>query len=61
VEEFELEKVNIMEDPKRAGSFGITSVPTFILLNEDGFEVARTVGARGPKQFKEWLESRGSK
>jgi thioredoxin 1 len=57
VEEFELEKVNIMEDPKRAGSFGITSVPTFILLNEDGFEVARTVGARGPKQSNPEFEA----
>lgn len=60
VEEFELEKVNIMEDPVRANSFGITSVPTFVLLNEDGYEVARTVGARGPQQFREWLESHGS-
>ena len=56
VDAVELERVDIHEDPKRSAAHGITAVPTFILINEDGFEVSRKIGLVPAPTFKEWIK-----
>lgn len=38
------DRINPFENPELAGNFNIGSVPTLILLDEDGNEVMRSVG-----------------
>lgn len=51
-----LEKVNIHEQSKYAATFGVTAVPTFVLLNEEGVEVSRKIGAVPAPTFKNWIQ-----
>ena len=41
----EIEKVNVDEDSAKAQNFDIGTIPTFVLVNEDGREIARVKGA----------------
>jgi thioredoxin-like negative regulator of GroEL len=50
-----LEKVNIAVNNTRANYYGVTAVPTFILLNSDGVEISRKIGAVPAPIFKNWI------
>lgn len=52
----EFEKVNVDNDSDRAGRAGILSIPTYV-IEKDGKEVDRLIGARGKEVFKKWIES----
>lgn len=45
---FSVYKVNVDEVPEAADKFGVSSIPTFVVI-KNGTEMARTVGA-APKQ-----------
>jgi thioredoxin 1 len=53
-------KVNVDNEPERAAKYRANALPTFIIVNENGDEVARQVGVwsglnvRG--KIMEWLE-----
>lgn len=51
----DLEKVDASEDYKLADDYGISAVPTFVLLKGDK-EVDRKLGAMSGPQFKAWIE-----
>ena len=51
-----LEKIDVVEESKRVRVHGVTAVPTFILLNEDGFEVGRKIGAIPAPTFRDWIK-----
>ena len=52
----EFSKVNVDEDQETAQKYGVLSIPTYVIEN-DGKEVDRLIGARGKEAFKSWLES----
>lgn len=43
-------KVNVDEQPELAGRFGVTSIPTLVVM-KDGAEVRRALGARPKAQI----------
>lgn len=47
-------KINVDEEPELASSFGVTSIPTLIVL-QDGKVVRRSLGARPKAQILELL------
>lgn len=42
--------------PEQYGSYGITGIPTYILLDDENKEVRRVVGATPKPQFEKFLE-----
>lgn len=52
-----LAKVNTEEEQALAARFGITSIPTLMLIR-DGREVARQPGAMGTQDIVRWVRSR---
>ena len=48
---FEIEKVNVDEDPKKASEFGVLGIPTYVVL-KDGKEVGRKVGVSRKEDLK---------
>jgi thioredoxin 1 len=53
---YPLTEIDIDEDTDRAASFGIRGVPTMVLLDDDGNEIKRVVGAHAPEKLKAELE-----
>lgn len=47
-------KVDASTESELASEFGITAVPTFVLLSE-GAKKAQLTGARSKKDFEKWL------
>jgi thioredoxin-like negative regulator of GroEL len=51
-----LVKVNVDDHPGVSARFQVQGIPT-LLLFRDGQLVDKTVGARGPDQLQQWVES----
>ncbi|MGB8158485.1 MAG: thioredoxin, partial [Pseudolabrys sp.] len=47
-------KLNVDENPKTAGQYGIMSIPTLMLF-KDGKEAARQVGAAPKQKLHQWI------
>ena len=47
-------KVDASEEGKLAADFGVTAVPTFVLL-DNGVRKAQLTGAKPKKAFEQWL------
>ncbi|MEM4348019.1 MAG: thioredoxin [Candidatus Anstonellaceae archaeon] len=56
MKEVKFGKVNVDEEPELAESFGISSIPTLVLL-KDGKIVASRVGAATKETLKGWILS----
>ncbi len=56
VGKIEFEKINVDKNSDRAGMSGVLSIPTYV-IEKDGKEVDRLVGARGKETFKTWVLS----
>lgn len=52
----EIESIDIDEEPSRVSKFAIRGVPTMILVDDNGKELSRSVGAMTPTEILEWLE-----
>ena len=52
--DIEFAKINIDESDE-AGKFGVTSIPTFILIRNNA-EISRKNGVMTKEAFKNWLE-----
>ena len=52
-----IDVIDIDENTELANQYKIRSVPVLVLL-KNGEEVKRSVGAKTPKQLKEWLEAK---
>ncbi len=52
----EFEKINVDENQTEAGKYGVMSIPTYI-IEKDGKETGRLIGARGKEAFKTWILS----
>lgn len=52
---YSFERVDVDAEPERASRMGIRGVPTLIILNEQGQEEARKIGAFPKNKFIEWL------
>lgn len=50
------EKVNVDENSERASQAGVLSIPTYI-IEKDGKEIDRQIGARSKDSFKSWIFS----
>jgi len=53
-DELKVVKVNVDEEPELAALFGVSTIPTIVLI-KDGKPVAATVGARGKAQLEKAL------
>jgi thioredoxin 1 len=53
-------QVNVDEDQTEAQKFGVMSIPTFVILDENGTELDRKMGAMTKDQFESWIESHTS-
>ena len=52
--------IDIDENPQERANYHVRSIPTFILVGEDGLEVARKTGSASLSEMKAWVEeSRG--
>lgn len=49
--DLEIEKVNVDEDTAYAQNFDVTSVPTYVLKNDEGREIKRVKGAMPKYRF----------
>lgn len=50
------EKVNVDEDQEKAQKYGVLSIPTYV-IEKDGKEIDRQIGARRKEVFKTWILS----
>ena len=57
--DIEFAKINIDESDE-AGKFGVTSIPTFILMRNNA-EISRKNGVMTKEAFKNWLEQYDNK
>ncbi len=55
----EIEKVDASEDMDKAEEFGVSTVPTLIVFDENGTEVKRFIGLTQTKQLSEFFSSYG--
>lgn len=55
----EVEDVNAMEDLERVDTYNVCTTPTLIFLNEEGKEVARTIGMKTLAQIQEIIDNNG--
>ena len=53
---YPIEVIDIDANEKVANEYGIRSVPTLVLLDEN-IEMKRNVGVKTPKLLKEWIEA----
>ena len=51
-----VEKINVDEMGAVAAKYGVMSIPTYI-IEKNGKEVDRLIGARSRESFKQWIES----
>ncbi len=51
-----LEEINVDENPAAAQKYGVMSIPTLV-LEKDGQELTRKLGALVEKDLKAWLDS----
>lgn len=51
----EFEKVNVEEERERAQKYNVMSIPTLV-LEKNGEEIERMMGARSKAELKEWIE-----
>ena len=52
-----LEKINVFKQQDMASKYGISAVPTFVLLNDKGVEVSRRTGLHPLPQLTNWIKS----
>lgn len=50
-------EVDIDQNPSLAEQYGIRGLPTLIVLDNDGNELSRKVGALSAPQIQQWLDS----
>lgn len=48
------DKVNVLEEPEKAGEFGIMSVPVTLLVDDEGNRIMRSVGYQ-PSELAEMI------
>jgi thiol-disulfide isomerase/thioredoxin len=56
-ENFTLEIIDIDEQPEFASRMGIRGLPSFVILDDNGKERSRRVGAMTKYKLAEWLET----
>lgn len=52
-----VKKIDVDKNPEEASKYGIISIPTFIILDENGKEVAKKMGAVPKDQFLDWVKN----
>lgn len=52
---YELVAVNIDEDPETTAKYKVRSIPTLIIEDEEGNELARHVGSKSKSELERWL------
>lgn len=55
-DKFEIEKINVDEDPKKASEFGVMSIPTYVIM-KDGKEVGRKIGVTPKAELLKLLQN----
>lgn len=56
--DIEMEKIDVDEDLETARALNVQAMPTFILLNDTGEEVARTVGVKNESELREFASQK---
>ena len=54
----EVENINALEDVANVDKYEVCTTPTLVFLNEEGEEVARTIGMVTLSKIKEILENK---
>ncbi len=52
----EFQKIDVESDSSTAANFGVMSIPTFVLVQDDK-EIDRKVGAMPKEMLKSWIDS----
>jgi thioredoxin len=52
----EFKKVDVDEQSDEAGKYGVTSIPTFVIL-KNGAEISRKSGAMPKQVLKDWISA----
>jgi len=52
----EFEQIDVETNGEKAGQFGIMSIPTFVIL-EDEKEIDRKIGAMPKESLRDWINS----
>ena len=54
---YKVEDIDIDESLEEAQKYGIRSVPTIVLLDDDNKEVARSTDIKSANQLREWTDN----
>ena len=54
---YKVEDIDIDESLEESQKYGIRSVPTIVLLNDDNKEVARSTDIKSANQLREWTDN----
>lgn len=49
---------DVDKNPADAQKYGVMSIPTYVILDEEDKEIDRKMGAMSETQFESWLNSR---
>lgn len=52
----EVKKIDVDKEPEEASKFGVVSIPTFVIVDEEGKELDRRMGAMPKDTFLEWIK-----
>lgn len=52
---FEIEKINVDEDPEKSSKYGVMSIPTYI-IEKDGKEIGRKIGVTSKSDLVKLLK-----
>ncbi len=52
---FEIEKINVDEDPEKSSKYGVMSIPTYI-IEKDGQEMGRKIGVTSKQDLLQLLQ-----
>jgi thioredoxin len=50
-------KIDVDKNPEEAQKFNVMSIPTFIIVDEEGKEVDKKMGAMPKEQLLSWINS----
>jgi len=54
---YKVEDIDIDESLEESQKYGIRSVPTIVLLNDDNNEIDRSTNIKTAKQLREWTDN----
>lgn len=57
--EYKRQIIDIEEDPEASSKYGVSSLPTLLVLSHDGIELSRWTGTMPRHKLVSWIDSSG--